>query len=207
MNTKDPSGENYLYGASLILGSLLLFISSFFWIDGEYTSTGGSILIISNVFWILGYVGIFKLLRPGFPLLSNILLVVAIYGCMGGASFGFRGIYSEMFHLSKETLMSAWTKSPLIFNTTSFWPGPLIPLTLFVLGILFIKTRILKLWLGILLCLGALSFPIGRITRTETLAHVSDLMLLIPTLYLGSYLIRRKNINNDIHIPESSSIK
>jgi len=46
---KQPvTADHKLYSISLILAPLLLFISSFFWKNGEYGVTGGTILILST---------------------------------------------------------------------------------------------------------------------------------------------------------------
>ncbi|MFY1672495.1 hypothetical protein ACN27G_21415 [Plantactinospora sp. WMMB334] len=46
---------------------------------------------------------------------------------------------------------------------------------------------------GVLLCLGALAFPLSRISREAAVAHVADLLLLLPFLYLGVRALRGRS--------------
>ena len=56
-----------MYGVSLFLAPLLMFASSFFWINGEYGVAGGTMLIISTVFWIVTMIYLFGLLKIKMP--------------------------------------------------------------------------------------------------------------------------------------------
>jgi hypothetical protein len=70
-----------------------------------------------------------------------------------------------------------------------FAAGPL--LSLLLLGINFIRTKSVHLWIGLLLCLGAIAFPVSRIPGLELTAHIADVFLLIPSVYMGiNFLIK-----------------
>ncbi len=47
------------------------------------------------------------------------------------------------------------------------------------------RTRTIHIWVGLLLCLGAITFPLSRIPRIEMVAHIADILFLIPVVYLG----------------------
>ncbi|GAB4060759.1 response regulator transcription factor [Catellatospora paridis] len=61
-----------------------------------------------------------------------------------------------------------------------WWIGPLFPLTLFALGAGLIRSRQLPVVVGLLMCAGAILFPASRIPRIEWIAHIVDLLLLVP---------------------------
>jgi hypothetical protein len=60
-----------MYGVSLILAPLLLAISTFFWIDGEYGVVGGTILILSMVFWMPPWCSYLASLKIDFPIIPT----------------------------------------------------------------------------------------------------------------------------------------
>ncbi|MFI6077147.1 hypothetical protein ACIA5C_37000 [Actinoplanes sp. NPDC051343] len=67
-----------------------------------------------------------------------------------------------------------------------YWTcGPLFPISMFVLGLVMAKMRAAPLPAGIMISLGAVVFPLSRITREASIAHLADLFLLVPFLYLG----------------------
>jgi hypothetical protein len=51
------------------------------------------------------------------------------------------------------------------------------------------------LQVGVLLALGAIAFPVSRIPRIEILAHIADLLLLIPMIRIGYSFIYHSNPN------------
>jgi len=60
-----------MYGVSLILAPLLLAISSFFWINGEYSVMGEAILALSMVFCMPAQLFLFSLLKDRIPNYAN----------------------------------------------------------------------------------------------------------------------------------------
>jgi len=180
-----------LLGASLIIAPLLFSASTFFWKNGEYGVTGGTIMTLSIVFWIPAFIALFNKLKDKMPGYCSIGLLVAIYGCISGVSFGFVGVFSEAFNISHQTYLEAASRYPLSFNLIFFWSGPLFPLSLLVLGINLVRKKVIPAWAGILICLGAISFPVSRIPRIELIAHIADVLLAIPLIFIGySYIIK-----------------
>jgi hypothetical protein len=94
-------------------------------------------------------------------------------------------VFLSVFGISHDTYLSIVADHSLSFNLLLFWPGPLFPLSLLVLGVNLSRRKVIPLWTGILICLGALAFPVSRISRIEMVAHLSDLLLAIPVAHLG----------------------
>ncbi len=191
MNTKlaTQNAERKSWGLSLILAPSLFAASTFFWIHTngrtEYGAIGGTIIAVATVFWIPAFIGLFALLKERMPRYATWGLLVAIYGCIGGAAFGLEGLFAEAFSIPHELRREAWARFPTTFNLTFFWPGPLFPLSLLVLGAMLIRTRSMPRWAGILICLAAIAFPVSRIPRIDLVAHAADVLLLVPLAYTG----------------------
>ena len=172
-------------GSSMIMAPLVFGASTFFWKSGEYGITGGTILVLSMIFWIPAFIGLFKLLKDEMPSYASIGFLVATYGCISGVNFGMVGVFSEAFQISHDVYLSKAANQPLAFNLLLFWSGPLFPLSLLVLGINLLRKKVIPTWAGILICLGAIAFPLSRIPRIELVAHIADILLAIPLLYIG----------------------
>jgi hypothetical protein len=112
-------------------------------------------------------------------------LLIAIYGCIGGAAFGLEGLFGEAFRIPHDARREAWAQFPTTFNLTFFWPGPLFPLSLLILGAMLIRTRSIPLWAGLLICLGTIAIPASRIPRIALAARAADVLMLIPLAYTG----------------------
>ena len=181
--------SNTVYGLSLLLAPLLMFISGFFWIDGEYGVKGGTILIISTVFWVISMVYLFGLIKLR---IAKWVMMFSIFGFISGALFGFVGVMAEIFNISHQSYIDAFGKYPTSTGILLFWSGPLAPLSLILLGVFLIKTKAAPAWVAILFILGGIAFPISRISRNDWLAHGADLLLLIPMWYLAIQIFAGK---------------
>jgi hypothetical protein len=185
-NTQNT--DRTLWGLSLILAPALFAASTFFWRTSgrvEYGAIGGTIITIATVFWIPAFIGLFDLLKQSMPRYATWGLLIAIYGCIGGAAFGLEGLFAEAFRIPHDVRREAWAQFPTTFNLTFFWPGPLFPLSLLILGAMLIRTRSIPLWAGLLICLAAIAFPVSRIPRIALAAHAADVLMLIPLASTG----------------------
>jgi hypothetical protein len=172
-------------GLSLIAAPLVFAASTFFWKEGQYGVDGGTLINLSQVPWIIAFIVLFDKLKMEMPRYATVGLIVAIYGCLSGANFGFVGVYGEAFQIPHKTYLETFLHYPLSANLLLFWPGPLFPLSLLVLGIVLIRRKKIPVWLGVLLCLGAIAFPLSRISRIESIAHAVDVLLAIPLVVAG----------------------
>jgi hypothetical protein len=169
----------------LIAGQGLMCLSSFFWAaDGRYSINASVMIIISMVFWAAGLPAVFALFTEKHPWYARLGLLYAMYGCFGGAAFGFEGLYSALDG-SNKIGMEAYTSIPMQMNLVLFWPGPAFPLSMLILGIFLIYRKLANPITGALIILGAIAFPLSRIARITWIAHVADLVLLLGVIMLA----------------------
>lgn len=192
MDTNYLSFEQKTWGICLIMAQALMALSTFFWQGQEYGINAGTVITLSSVFWIPGMIALFSLVKKQQPVYATLGLLVAIYGCIGGALFGFEGLYTAIYQISQDMARQGWAQYPLQVNLTLFWPGPLFPLSLLVLALVYWRTHAVPLWVAGLLGVGAVAFPLSRIVRIEWIAHLVDLALLIPACYVAWRLFTRK---------------
>jgi hypothetical protein len=182
------ASRNYVttfHGFCLVTGQLLMCISSFFWnIDGRYSINGSVMVIMSMVFWAVGLQGAYSLFNEKNPWYSRLGLLYAMYGCFGGVGFGFEGLYSEIFPVGSKIGVAAHQQFPLQMNLALYWSGPAFPLSLLILGAFMIYRKIVTPVVGALIILGAIAFPLSRISRTEWIAHVADLILFAGVVFM-----------------------
>ena len=184
-----------LLGSSMIIAPLVFGASTFYWKNGEYGITGGTILVLSMIFWIPAFIGLFELLKEKMPTYCSFGFLIATYGCISGVNFGMVGVFSEAFQISHEVYLGEVAKQPLAFNLLLMWSGPLFPLSLLVLGINLLRKKVVPSWTAVMICVGALAFPLSRIPRIEVVAHITDILLAIPLIYIGSqYLLNRQSL-------------
>ena len=128
------------------------------------------------------------------PWYARIGLLYAMYGCFGGVGFGFEGLYSMIFAVGDKIGVVAQEKFPLQMNLALYWSGPAFPLSMLILGIMLIYRRISTPIVGTLFILGAIAFPVSRISRAEWVAHLADLILLggVVLLALGTAVKSRQ---------------
>jgi len=189
------SYEKNFQGFSLIVAPVLLGISTFFWNNGEYNVTSATLLIVSLFFWIPALTGLFAMLKEKMPQYAVYGLWVAVFGCISGVCFGFLGYLTTIFNISHETYLKTLSDYPVTSQLLLFATGPLFPLSLVLLGINLIRTTS-GIWIGLLIFLGGIAFPAGRILREPMLAHVADLLLLIPCFMVSIRLVSAPNIRS-----------
>jgi hypothetical protein len=185
--------QQTVYGLSLIAGPLLLGISTVFWKNGETGMVGGAIAVLSAVFWIVGLFGLFNLVRERMPRYAAFGSLVAAYACMGFDNFGMEGIYLEVFRaLGGREISVEGSRAAMggVLPVVLLTPGLLFPVSIVVLGIVLWRTGAVPAWCGIMLSVGAASFPAGRIPRIEAIAHTTDLLLCIPAAWIGLRYLR-----------------
>lgn len=186
-----------LYAASLIVAPLFYALSSFFWHTTgqytEYTVTSGTLLIVGSVFWVFAFAALFDLLKDKVPRYAIWGFFIAVYGCLcGGIGFALRDIFTLAFHIPHKQMLETFAKYP-VFDNIVFWiGGPAFPLSLLVLGIVLAVTKRFSLWVGALIALNGVLFPVSRIMRIEMIAHAADVCMLVPMVYLGWQLITNK---------------
>jgi len=174
----------------MIIAPVLFGISTFFWQNHGYGVAAAAMIAIASVFWIPALTGLFGFLKGKMPRYYAIGLFVAIYGaCMGGMAFALLGYFTTIFHIPHQAYIKTLAQYPFSSGLLIFWAGPLFPLSLLVLGINLIRKKAVSGWLGIMICIGAVAFPFGRILRNEMIAHLTDLLFVVPFVVIGVQLI------------------
>jgi len=189
------TSEKNFQGFSLVMAPFLLSLSTFFWSNGEYSVPSATLIILSMFFWIPALTGLFALLKEKMPRYAVYGLWVAVLGCISGVCFAFLGYLATVFNISHEVYLKQLAEYPLTSQLLLFATGPLFPLSLMLLGINLIRTGS-ALIIGLLIFLGGVAFPASRILREPLLAHLSDLLLLIPCIMVSFRLVTAPNIRS-----------
>ena len=126
-------------------------------------------------------------------LLAPLLLAAATVGVLAavaGTNFGVQGIYRAI--LDTTVAVGALAPAEVAAAVVAFYlPGILFPLTLLVFGGLLLRARVVPVWCGVLICLGAIAFPTSRIPRIQWIALLADLSLLVPLFWMSWQHFRR----------------
>lgn len=170
----------------MIIAPLLLAISQFFWENGMLGATAGWLQVLAFTFWIIAFQGMFASLKGIYPLYASLGLLAATYACIGGAGFGYDGIYSEaMGVFSKAESIAVHHEVGLPLTIALFIPGILFPLSLLLLSVQLIRAKKLQTWVGVLLLVAAIGFPLSRIPRIDLIAHIDNAILLLTHILIA----------------------
>lgn len=166
--------------------------SSFFWVNGRYDATGGTLVALDSLFLIPAFMGLFFMVKQKYPRYAAWGQLVATLGCLAGANFGFADFYMHAFNIPHEMYIQTLAKYPVASNLLLFQTGPLVPLSLFILGVVLLRLRAVDTWVTVFICAGAIMFPLSRIARNVVLAHISDALLFAPLAYIGIKMLYNK---------------
>lgn len=184
--------EKTVWGLCLIIAPALMAVSSFFWQNGRYNATGGTLVVIDTLFLIPAFIALFSFVKPAYPRYAAWGQLIAILGCIAGANFGFADFYAHAFNIPHQTYLNTLANYPVASNLLLFQTGPLVPLSLLVLSIVLLRLRAVDTWVAVLMCAGAIMFPLSRISRNGVLAHISDTLWLVPLAYIGIKMLYNK---------------
>jgi hypothetical protein len=169
-----------MQGVCLVLGPAVFAASTFFWLPtGTYGATSGALISVGLALWTVGLIGVVEDLRPRLPVVSSLVLLILVFGAFGGAAFGVRGLYDELLGFTREASVQAVTSFPVAADVIFYWPGPLFPLSLLIIGLALVRTRIVPLWTAALVCAVGIAFPFSRIPRIGWSAHVVDAVIVV----------------------------
>lgn len=189
-STKSSQLEKKVEGFCLIIAPVLFAASSFFWEDGEYGVLAATLIIFSMFFWIPALMALFSLVKNEMPRYATWGLWIAVFGCVSGVCFAFLGYLTSILNISHQQYLDSLAKYPVSSQLLLFGSGPLFPLSILVLGIMFIVKRPVSPLVGCLFCIGAAGFPVGRITRIESIAHLADICLVLPCVLVAVQVFR-----------------
>ncbi|MEV4756905.1 hypothetical protein AB0J86_17580 [Micromonospora sp. NPDC049559] len=175
----------------LILGPALNLVAGFFWEDDRQGLVSGTLLALSIGAWLVGLAGIYERLRPAAPRYVAVALPLTVFACVGGLAFAIQSVQEVVFDVSHAVAVERLQEHPFAAYPLYWILGPAFPIALFLLGLAVWRLRAAPAWVGLLIALGALAFPLSRITRDANIAHVADVLLLVPFVYLGLRSLRR----------------
>ncbi|HMQ49101.1 MAG TPA: hypothetical protein PKA00_16625 [Saprospiraceae bacterium] len=185
--------QQNVWSACLILAPALIVAAQFFWKDGVVTATAGVIQVLAFTCWIFAFQGMFNALKSDMPRYAVVGFVIAVYACIGGNNFGVDGIYAEAMGITSleeaDQLIQQIGFPSAIYL---FIPGTLFPLSLLLLGIQLWRTKKISTLAGLLLCVGAVCFPLSRIPRIDLLAHIDNLLLLAAHVMIALELFGKR---------------
>lgn len=184
--------EKNAQGIALILASVLMAGSTFYWQNGEYSVPAATLLITSIFFWIPAFMGLFGLIKRSMPRYAVYGLWVAVFGCVSGICFAFLGYLTAIFKMEHLTYLEKLSEHPFSSQLLLFASGPLFPLSVIVLGIVLARTKKLPSWQCILFSLAGIAFPVSRITRNQMVAHGADMLFLVACIFIAVHFFRRK---------------
>ncbi|MEV4252233.1 hypothetical protein AB0J52_03575 [Spirillospora sp. NPDC049652] len=179
------SHTRLIAGSCLILAPVVQAASSFFWQGQRQGITTGAFIMVATLLWIVGLARVFHDIEDRVPRYAAVAFPLAVYGCLGGASFGLQGMYEELFGASHAETVRLVGEHPVAAFLTLWVAGVLFPTSMAVLGAVLTRIRHLPLPTGVLMVAGALVFPLSRIPREVAVAHIADLVLILPFAHLG----------------------
>lgn len=174
-----------LQAVGLLLGPLIFAMSPFFWVDGHYGVTGGTLIALAMVPWVYGLIGEYERLRPRVPLLAGLWLLLLLIGMFGSIAFGLQGFFEGAFGISDRASLAALDGYPPHSLFVLWLPGPTFPLALLAFGAILGWTRMSPRWVVVMLCLAAIVFPLSRVLRLDWVAYIADVLMLVPFCHLG----------------------
>jgi hypothetical protein len=179
MNTAIKVADKRFSVIALVLGQILFAITTFLWtVDGTYSVSAGAVMVFSMLCWAIGFFALFGWIEAKLFFYSRLGLVYALYGVIGGVGFAFEGTFTDALNFPGKMGLQAHKLFPFQTDLMLFWAGPAFPVSLLILGIVLAATKKVNWVTGILLSLGGITFPLGRILRIEWVAHLTDIILL-----------------------------
>lgn len=175
----------------LVIGPALFALSPFFWVNGHYGEAGGLLIATSTVPWVYGLVGEYERLRPLVPVRSGLWLLLVLVGMFGTIAFGLQGFFQSAIGDTDHSPTTAFFDLPLIGSAVFIASGPLFPTAVFLLGVLYWRTRLVPKWTSALLCIASTGFPIARATRLDFIAVWADLLMLLVFCIVAWYAWRQ----------------
>jgi len=147
-----------LVGAGcLVAAPMLQGLSTFFWNDGSQGIDTGTLIVLATVCWIVGLTAVFRGIEDRAPRYTAIAYPLAMYGCVGGATFGVQGMLEELFRSDHTEAVRLIGEHPSAAYLAFWFAGSLFPLSVFALGAVLTRVRAVPAAVGVLICAGALA--------------------------------------------------
>ena len=169
-------------GVSLLAAPLLLLASSVLRFVLGLAFEWYLTMKLSFFFFAVAALGLVHLLRGRADGSSLVGGAMALAGCLSGASIVTMAYVMEAVQpgVPAEQLQSLYVtlvNSPL--------PGLFFPIGLLILAVALFRKEVVPLWAGLLFTLGAVFFPVGRISGFVWAVYACDVLLMISLGYIG----------------------
>jgi hypothetical protein len=172
---------------ALVLAPIVMLVSTIAYVVGDQGlsagAAAGTLQIWAFIAYAIALVGLVPALEQSAPRLAATGLVLALIGCVGGGAYGMDSIYAAVAGATIES--SAATPFALRI------PGLAFPLSIVLLGILLARTRVAAAPSTVLVVVGGVLFPIGRIADVAAVAVASDLALLVGFGWIAAQVATR----------------
>jgi hypothetical protein len=180
--------QEKVWGVCLIAAPLLLAASSALWFNESTLYAAALTQMYAAFLFIPGVLGVASLLRHRAPRLAVFGGLSGILGYVGGVNFATVGLYEWAARTAGAD--DATVRAIIGVTENQLWPalnlpGITGPLTWLVLSIGLFRTGVVPKWVAVLLGIGAIAFPMGRVPEIQLLLHISDMFLLIPLAWIG----------------------
>jgi hypothetical protein len=183
-NGATSTAQDRLFGAAMIIGPLLLFISTLTYSAGGGINSdrlGGVIQVYAMATWIMVLMGLTRLVAARWPRATAVLTAAGAIGVAGGVAYGIDSIHVAETGRSAEEMG--------IGALALYLPGLLFPLSQIGFGAMLARDRVAPRWSGLLLVIAAILFPVSRIGSIEPLAIAADSLFVIALVPLGWQLL------------------
>jgi len=184
--------QEKIAGVCLIVGPVLLMPNTFFEYQEDMLFWAGLTGLIAYICLVPALLWIARLLRERSPRFSVISGLLATVGTVGGVNFSTALLFewAEREAGTPEATMVAITEVvegrlfPVLVLFSIFFP-----ISLLLLSVGLFRTRVVPVWVAVLLGIGAIAFPAGHIGESQLTAHIAELLLLIPLVWIGLHCL------------------
>jgi hypothetical protein len=169
-------------GVSLIAAPLLLLASTVLRFGMGRVFEWYATMKLSFFFFAVAALGLVHLLKgraDGSRLVGGALTLA---GCLSGASIVMAAYILESL---QGRVPEAQQMSLYLTVVNSPLPGLLFPVGLLMLAVALFRKKVVALWAGLLLALGAILFPVGRAVGLEWAVWACDALLAVSMGYVG----------------------
>lgn len=172
--------------------------STAFWEGQSQGATGGALVVLVTGVWAYGLVTVLAGVSRKLPRYGAVATLVTVLGVVGGTAFGVQAIYETALGMSHSRAINALEPYPFAGDVAFWLTGPMFSAALVLTGIGLLVAREAPRWVGALVCLGGLVFPVGQILRIEWVASGVDLLLLVPFAYLAWGIVRDESVASEL---------
>lgn len=179
---------DYKAGAlCLVAAPIGQLVGTFFYDPVDGGGVAGTVVhMLTCVLWIPAWRALYGAVRGRAPLYAVLGTFLGIYSTLVLLNYSSMGIVVSLAGLGPvhETIRSLG-QSLGFAGVVLLFTGLLFPLQFPVLGAMLWRQRMSPSWVALSLVAGGLSFPPSRMFDMRPLAHASDVLLLVPLVYVG----------------------